>query len=693
MLFEGSLSKWTNVIRGWQYRFFVLDPAQGMLMYYTSKENMAKGEQRGVVLLKDAHLGIDSEDDSTFTIRSNGKTFHFQARDAEERQKWISNLEDAICLNTVNTDNISLSNTAVFQHKIAETDGYLQILIDQVKELEQISSQIQDTKEQESYNRVVLSAKRVIEAVKYSILSLQLAKVQMDSNNETKTDIDIRTILVNMNINKDEILSNNNEASAITGQFIGRTDKNDTSNEQNNGIDSLDFHAAVKTVRQKFPISSYSSSDDDNDFFDADESIDVSVFSPTTVQEQADDKVTMNDNPINETTPPSDTQIPFEIYESAYEEGLEEELAPIDGTIISHLISQARISMDLTKITLPTFILERRSFLEMLADFLAHPDEFVNVTDHQTPRDRFIQVVKWYLSAFHAGRKSAVPKKPYNPILGETFQCLYDIGSSSSSNDAIAKDGPVSWASDNHVTFIAEQTSHHPPIASFYAECPAKHIQIDGCLWTKSKFLGLSVAVHMIGDATLTLLDHDERYVITFPSAYGRSILGVPWFEMGGKVTIDCEKTGYTANIEFLTKPFYNGKKHQIIGTLFGPDKKEFCKIDGEWNGVMNAKYSDTKISEVFFDTKKTAVIKKTVRPIAEQSEYESRRLWKDVTYYLKSKQMNKATASKSFLEQRQREEAKDRADKTLKWQTKHFTEAGELKWTYENKLIKRLKQ
>ncbi|CAF4006634.1 unnamed protein product, partial [Rotaria magnacalcarata] len=103
MLFEGSLSKWTNVIRGWQYRFFVLDPAQGMLMYYTSKENMAKGEQRGVVLLKDAHLGIDSEDDSTFTIRSNGKTFHFQARDAEERQKWISNLEDAICLNTVNT--------------------------------------------------------------------------------------------------------------------------------------------------------------------------------------------------------------------------------------------------------------------------------------------------------------------------------------------------------------------------------------------------------------------------------------------------------------------------------------------------------------------------------------------------------------------------------------------------------------
>jgi hypothetical protein len=38
MLFEGPLSKWTNVIHGWQYRFFVLDSVQGMLTYYTVNE-------------------------------------------------------------------------------------------------------------------------------------------------------------------------------------------------------------------------------------------------------------------------------------------------------------------------------------------------------------------------------------------------------------------------------------------------------------------------------------------------------------------------------------------------------------------------------------------------------------------------------------------------------------------------------
>ena len=87
------------------------------------------------------------------------------------------------------------------------------------------------------------------------------------------------------------------------------------------------------------------------------------------------------------------------------------------------------------------------------------------------------------------------------------------------------------------------------------------------------------------------------------------------------RVCIDC-----LIFSRYCFQPFYNGKKHQITGSLHGPDKKEFCKIDGEWNGVMYAKYSDTKVSDIFFDTKTTPVIKKNVRPIAEQGEFESRR-------------------------------------------------------------------
>lgn len=47
------------------------------------------------------------------------------------------------------------------------------------------------------------------------------------------------------------------------------------------------------------------------------------------------------------------------------------------GSVIRHLLAQVKIGMDLTKVVLPTFILERRSLLEMYADYFAHPDLFV----------------------------------------------------------------------------------------------------------------------------------------------------------------------------------------------------------------------------------------------------------------------------------------------------------------------------
>ena len=76
-----------------------------------------------------------------------------------------------------------------------------------------------------------------------------------------------------------------------------------------------------------------------------------------------------------------------------------------------------------------------------------------------------------------------------------------------------------------------------------------------------------------------------------------RSILTVPWVELGGKITISCAKTGYHAAVDFLTKPFYGGKKHKIAGSIYAPnEKKPFCTLDGEWNGIVWAKY-DTGVS------------------------------------------------------------------------------------------------
>lgn len=68
----------------------------------------------------------------------------------------------------------------------------------------------------------------------------------------------------------------------------------------------------------------------------------------------------------------------------------------------------------------------------------------------------------------------------------------------------------------------------------------------------------------------LCLLEHDEEYVFTLPSAYARSILTVPWVELGGKVSISCVKSGYSATVTFHTKPFYGGKVHRWVFLLVG---------------------------------------------------------------------------------------------------------------------------
>ena len=57
---------------------------------------MMRGVRRGCVRLKAAVVGIDDQDDCTFTISVDHKTFHFQTKNARDREHWISALEDTI---------------------------------------------------------------------------------------------------------------------------------------------------------------------------------------------------------------------------------------------------------------------------------------------------------------------------------------------------------------------------------------------------------------------------------------------------------------------------------------------------------------------------------------------------------------------------------------------------------------------
>lgn len=74
---------------------------------------------------------------------------------------------------------------------------------------------------------------------------------------------------------------------------------------------------------------------------------------------------------------------------------------------------------------------------------------------------------------------------------------------------------------------------------------------------------------------------------------------------------------------------------------------------------------------EEFVDVHKLKIVKKIVRPISQQQDNESRNLWKDVTAGLKYNDIEKATQAKADLEQKQRDEAKERKLGNVEWETK----------------------
>lgn len=161
------------------------------------------------------------------------------------------------------------------------------------------------------------------------------------------------------------------------------------------------------------------------------------------------------------------------------------------GNVLSHIISQLRPGADLSRVTLPTFILEPRSMLERITNFMAHPEALLLLPTIEDPVQRFVAVTKFYLSGWHI--KPPGVKKPLNPILGETFTGYWDYS-----------DGTKGY-------YISEQTSHHPPKSSYFFMAPEHKIRVDGTLKPRSKFLGNSVGSFMEGIAVMRFLNRGER--------------------------------------------------------------------------------------------------------------------------------------------------------------------------------------
>lgn len=333
---------------------------------------------------------------------------------------------------------------------------------------------------------------------------------------------------------------------------------------------------------------------------------------------------------------------------------------PDQNNVLSHIIAQLRPGADLSRITLPTFILEERSMLERITNFMAHPETLLPMPTIDDPLDRFLAVIKFYLSGWHI--KPPGVKKPLNPILGETFTCWWDY-----------PDGTKGY-------YIAEQTSHHPPKSSYFFMAPEHHIRVDGTLKPRSKFLGNSAASMMEGISYLRFTNRGknpggEKYTLTQPNMYARGILfGKMKYELGDHSYVRCPENNLSADIEFKVKGWVSGG-YNAIGGFIKNDKtgEQYYELSGLWTGEMYAKDLRTGQKILLFDASHAKHSPPKARPISEQGERESQRLWQQVCKAVHVADHVLATDEKAKIEDRQRQEAHERQEAGVDWHPKLF--------------------
>lgn len=106
------------------------------------------------------------------------------------------------------------------------------------------------------------------------------------------------------------------------------------------------------------------------------------------------------------------------------------------------------IGKDLSKISMPVTLNEPLNVLQRLCEELEYSDLLDKAAMISDPCERMVQMAAFAVSAYGSATHRA-GHKPFNPLLGETYECIRE---------------------DKGFKFIAEQVCHHPPVSACHAE-------------------------------------------------------------------------------------------------------------------------------------------------------------------------------------------------------------------------------
>ncbi|XP_064895766.1 oxysterol-binding protein-related protein 7 isoform X4 [Columba livia] len=204
---------------------------------------------------------------------------------------------------------------------------------------------------------------------------------------------------------------------------------------------------------------------------------------------------------------------------------------------------RSSVGKDLSRVALPVQLNEPLNTLQRLCEELEYSGLLDRASRARDPRQRLVYVAAFAVSAY-ASTYYRAGSKPFNPVLGETYECVRP---------------------DRGFRFISEQVCHHPPISACHAESD------NFIFWQVTR-----CAAHRTGD-------HFEWNKVT--TCIHNVLSGPRWIEHYGEVLIrNTRDASYHCKITFCKARYWGAGANEVQGAVLSRSGAVVERLAGKWH-------------------------------------------------------------------------------------------------------------
>ncbi|KAJ8251710.1 hypothetical protein GJAV_G00224270 [Gymnothorax javanicus] len=241
---------------------------------------------------------------------------------------------------------------------------------------------------------------------------------------------------------------------------------------------------------------------------------------------------------------------------------------PAPGPDNSHIglmtILYNNIGKDLSRVSMPAALNEPVGLLQRVCEELEYSEllDIANRTDD--PYHRMVYIAAFSISGY-AWAQYRNRYKPFNPVLGETFECIRE---------------------DRGFRYHAEQVCHHPPMSACHAESENFTFWQDQ-RW-KNKFWGKSLEVIPTGMVNVTLPRYGDHYEWNKVVTCIHNVLSQQrWLEHYGEVVIrNLNSTVCTCKMTFVKSRYWGSEntRNEVQGQVLNEAGEVVHRFGGFWS-------------------------------------------------------------------------------------------------------------